>query len=105
MVVDLKCGIDGSTKASCTQIYTGPASLYTTADGVDPSKTTTWTASQSLESGKVTYMPITITASATTSGTVLNSASSAMSKGQAVAAPTAGLGQVFAAGLVAAMII
>jgi len=62
MTVDLKCAIEGSTKASCTQIYTGPASLYTSASGSDGSKTTTWTASQSLESGKVTYLPVTITA-------------------------------------------
>lgn len=62
MTVDLKCGVKGSTKASCTQIYTGPASLYTSASGSDGSKTTTWTASQSLESGKVTYLPVAITA-------------------------------------------
>lgn len=62
MTVDLKCGVEGSTKASCTQIYTGPASLYTSASGSDGSKTTTWTASQSLESGKVTYLPVAITA-------------------------------------------
>lgn len=62
MTVDLKCGVEGSTKASCTQIYTGPASLYTSASGDDGSKTTTWTASQSLDSGKVTYLPVSITA-------------------------------------------
>ncbi|KAK5939241.1 hypothetical protein PMZ80_008544 [Knufia obscura] len=74
MTVDLKCGIDGSTKASCTQVYTGPASLYTSASsGDDGSKTTTWTASQSLDSGKVTFLPVTITAGLPT-GTNKNAA-------------------------------
>ena len=66
MTVDLKCGVEGSTKASCTQIYTGPASLYTSASGSDGSKTTTWTASQSLDSGKITYLPVTVTAGMST---------------------------------------
>lgn len=75
MTVDLKCGIEGSTKASCTQLYTGPASLYTTGDGIDGSKTTTWTASQSIDSGKVTYIPVTVTA-----GTSSSTASSTAKK-------------------------
>lgn len=93
MTVDLKCGIDGSTKASCTQTYTGPASLYTTGDGIDGSKTTTWTASQSIESGKVTYLPVTITAGL--------SSSSSSSKNNAGAMVTGTFGQALAAGLFA----
>jgi len=73
MIVDLKCGVEGSTKASCTQIYTGPASLYTNLSGIDGSKTTTWTASQTLDSGKVSYMLVTITAGLAT-GTNKNAA-------------------------------
>lgn len=71
VTVDLKCGIDGFTKASCTQLYTGPASLYTSGSGIDGGKTTTWTASQSIDSGKVTYLPVTVTAgtNSTTSNT------------------------------------
>lgn len=93
MVVDIHCSIKGSSEAGCTQTYTGPASLYTSGNGIDPSKTTTWTASQSLESGKVTYIPVTITAGA----------SSTTSKGNAAAAtPSAGvIGQMLAAGLFA----
>jgi len=67
MTVDLKCSVKGSTKASCTQIYTGPASLYTSVSGQDGSKTTTWTASQSLDNGKVTYLPVSVTAGLPTS--------------------------------------
>ncbi|KAK5098365.1 hypothetical protein LTS08_006498 [Lithohypha guttulata] len=98
MIVDLKCGVKGSSEASCTQIYTGPASLYTTGDNIDGSKTTTWTASQSLSSGKVTHLPVTITAGLPSS----------TSKGNAGAVPTAGLGQMLAAGVfanIAAVII
>jgi len=73
MTVDLKCGVTASTKASCTQIYTGPASLYTNLSGSEGSKTTTWTASQTLDSGKVNYMPVTITAGLAT-GTNKNAA-------------------------------
>lgn len=93
VTVDLKCGIEGSSKASCTQLYTGPASLYTTGDGIDGGKTTTWSASQSLESGKVTYLPVTITAGI--------SSSASASKKNAAAVPTAVIGQAVAAGLVA----
>lgn len=92
MVVDLKCGIEGSTKASCTQIYTGPASLYTSGNGIDGAKTTTWTASQSLESGKVTYLPVTITAGAS---------HSTATKGSAPASLSAGLIWMLAAGVLA----
>lgn len=69
MTVDLKCNIEGSTQANCTQVYTGPASLYTSVSGGDGSKTTTWSASQRLDSGKVNYMPLTITAGLPTSTT------------------------------------
>lgn len=92
MVVDLKCGIEASTKASCTQTYTGPASLYTSGDGVDGAKTTTWTASQSLESGKVTYLPVTITGGLP---------ASTPSKAIAGIVPNAGWSEVLGAGLVA----
>lgn len=95
ITVDLKCGIEKSTKASCTQIYTGPASLYTTANGVEPTKITSWTANQTLEGSKVSYMPVTITAGATVEG----------SKGVAAATPTAGLKQILAAGLFAALVV
>lgn len=91
ITVDLKCGIEKSTKASCTQVYTGPASLYTTGNGVEPTKITSWTASQTLEGSKVTYLPVTITAGA--------------SKGVAAATPTAGLRHVLAAGLLAALVV
>lgn len=86
MTVDLHCGIQGSTKASCTQVYTGPASLYTSVSGSDGSKTTTWTASQSLDSGKVNYMPVTITAGLAT-GTIKNAAAP-------IATPMAGIRKV-----------
>lgn len=65
MTVDLKCGITGSTQAQCTQIYTGPASLQKAGlTGDEASKTTTWTANQALSSGKVTFLPVTVTAGA-----------------------------------------
>lgn len=95
MTVDLKCGIDGSTKASCTQTYTGPASLHTTGDGIDGAKTTTWIASQNIDSGKVTYIPVTVTAGLS-SGT-----SSSTSKKNSGAEATRVAGQMVAAGLFA----
>lgn len=93
--VDLKCDIEGSTMASCTQVYTGPASLYTTGSGIDGAKTTTWTASQSIDSGKVTYIPVTVTA-----GTNSSTASSTTKK-NAGAEGTRVAGQIIAAGLLA----
>lgn len=92
MVVDLNCGIEGSTKASCTQIYTGPASLYTSGNGRDGAKTTTWTASQSLDSEKVTYLPVTITAGISHPTT---------SRGNAAASSTDEWIRILAAGILA----
>lgn len=92
MVVDFKCHIEGSTTADCTNIYTGQASLYKTElSGSEGSATTTWTASTTLSSGHVTYLPVTITAGLPTS----------TSKGGAAATPAGGLGQILALGLVA----
>lgn len=93
VTVDLKCGIEKSTKAACTQMYTGPASLYTTGNGIEPTKITSWSASQTLEGTKVSFLPVTITAGATES------------KGLAAASPTAGIRQVLAAGVLAALVI
>lgn len=94
LTVDLECGIEGSTKASCTQVYTGPASLYTsTATGDDGSKTTTWIASQNLEGGKVSYLPVTITAG-------LSSTSASKAHAAAVPAPTGGVARIVIIGVV-----
>lgn len=92
VTVDLKCDIEGSSKATCHQMYTGPQSLLSTSvTGSDGSKTTTWSASQVIDTGSVTYFPVTVTAGV----------SSSTAKKNAGAGPTAAFGQALAAGLVA----
>lgn len=92
VTVDLECAIEKPSKAACTQVYTGPASLYTTGNGIEPTKITSWSASQTLEGTKVAYLPVTITAGAIGS------------KG-AAATPTAGLKQAIVGGLLAALVV
>lgn len=101
LTVNLKCGIAGSTSASCTQIYTGAASLLTTGSGIDGASTTTWTSSATIGSGSVTYLPVTITAGvASISSTNKLSNASTTHTGGIGHAPTP-FGQGLVAGLIA----
>lgn len=99
LTVNLKCGIAGSTSASCTQIYTGAASLLTTGSGIDGASTTTWTSSATIGSGSVTYLPVTITAGVASTSTKPANTSTTHTGGIGHA-PTP-LGRALAAGLIA----
>lgn len=98
LTVNVKCGITGSTSASCTQIYTGAASILTTGSGIDGASTTTWTSSATIGSGSVTYLPVAITAGVASTGTKSSNASTTHTGGLGYA-PTP-LGHALAAGLI-----